>query len=913
MNNKNQILSLVHWNCFKLTIERIEELRLFIEKFKPDIISLNELKLDYYECNFFLNFDGYCAVFRVRQVGPGSGGGVALLINKNICFSNITMFDEYDFEIVAISLNIQKTNLIVASYYNPPDSLPNRLVFEKLDRSGSEYIICGDFNSKMECFGCTKRNRNGEYLLNILNDFNCILIYNNKPTYFSFSNSNNNDVLDMFIHSSALAEKLFSLEVYEEELNSDHAPINAKFNFGSLKNNNKAPVINPFDFDFNRADWQKFKTELNTHPSDHITGNIDSLNIFITTALLKSAKLSIPLRNSGIRAKSLPIDIVRKIDERKYIRKLIRKQKKNELKPEYNKLTKIIKEKISEFRNKQWMKCIDKVEKSSSSKPLWDTINRFRNGKTTRSIPTLYFENQSYETTNDKANLFALILKRIFNCQDNQNDHEITYTFNTVSSYDHLIEKITITQLNGEINSLKTGSPGADYINNLMLKNCSNEFKTVILLLFNKCIEYGKIPSSWKKSRISMIPKKSGYSSDPNEYRPISLTSCLCKLFEKIIHDRIIIFLNEQKIITKCQSGFRKNRSTKDHLLFMTQKIEESLTRKKRVCALFFDISKAFDCVWHAGLIYKLINYKIPGYLIRIIYDFLFGRSFFVQVDGESSEYQKITNGVPQGSVLGPLLFTLYINDIPLVNDKNKAYSFLYADDLTNMFIFRKSGRITLQIKSYLNKLEKWLIKWKFKLSVKKCCYTVFSNNASCKERYELKIFDEKIGYNKNPTILGVILDESLCFNQQVNKIREKCLSRLNLIKILSNKFWKLTRNTLLMLYKALIASVLDYCSFFVHSISPTNLKRIQAIQNRAIRSIYKQPFDSPTNDLCRISNLSLVFDRAVELNERFIAKGIEYNEWIGQLVDEFIHCKNSFKNNNTLLHFYIRDIIISF
>ena len=157
------------------------------------------------------------------------------------------------------------------------------------------------------------------------------------------------------------------------------------------------------------------------------------------------------------------------------------------------------------------------------------------------------------------------------------------------------------------------------------------------------------------------------------------------------------------------------------------QKISEALNKSKQVCGIFFDISKAFDKVWHKGLIFKLIKMNIPSYILKYIVDFLSDRKFKVSIGDTLSENGDILCSVPQGSVLGPILFLVYINDIPLADSKHVSYSSLFADDLSTLFIFNKPGRITATMKKYLENLVKWLYKWRLKMNASKCNYTIFS------------------------------------------------------------------------------------------------------------------------------------------------------------------------------------------
>jgi exonuclease III len=912
MNNKTKTpsyLKVVHWNCFKLNPARLEELRLFLVSTKPDIVSLNELKLNEYECNFYLNFEGYNAVFKTRERNPSCGGGVCLLVRDNIPFGQVTLFDDLGLEVVAISTKVDTKNVIVVSYYNPPDKQVDSNLFQRLDESGSEFMICGDLNSKMKCFGCKQDSGNGEILCDILSGSGGIVLYNNKPTYHSYSNREINDVLDYFIVSPFLMERQDSFEVSNESLGSDHRMISLRI---LLENNHeKARKNKKIRFDFNKANWTSFSNDLSLNVSEEVIEDTDNLNTLIISSILNSANKHIPKSTGNFKFKvPYPAEIVEIIKKRKELRKKTRNGKANELKPEYNRLTKLLNNKIMEFNSKKIEKKIEKCDKLKSSKPMWDAVNSFRKPKKSKNIPSLVHEKRAYESDNEKAELFGNILEKIFNNNWKSNEsieEEVRESMEEEANFQNF-EKIefTLQELNAALKTLSSSAPGVDEVDNLMLKNISNDFKLILLELFNKILITGSFPKSWKIAKIVMIPKKEGYTSNPNEYRPISLTSCLAKLFEKLVHSRLYNFLELQKIILKCQAGFRRSRSTKDHLLFLTQKIQEALSRGKRVCSLFFDIMKAFDSVWHDGLIFKMRKIGVPEYLVRLARNFLSDRYFFVEVNGVKGEMRKMTNGVPQGSILGPLLFLIFINDIPTNDNKpNSAYSFLYADDLASMFIFRQPRKMLAQIKKHLLLIEVWLEKWRFKLSVHKCCYTIFSNNKSYKTRFNFSICKQNIAYNENPVLLGVIFGESNCFEDQVAHIRGKCLNRLNLIKILARKSWKISKKVLLTLYKTLIGSIIDYSSFFLKSLSQANLKKLQAIQNRAVRCIFRLPYVTSTAELCNISKLTSVKDRMESLNKKFFEKGLVNNDWVKQLVEEFKRSRNSLQKE-TLLHDYV-------
>ncbi len=291
-------------------------------------------------------------------------------------------------------------------------------------------------------------------------------------------------------------------------------------------------------------------------------------------------------------------------------------------------------------------------------------------------------------------------------------------------------------------------------------------------------------------------------------------------------------------MIIKQQSGFRFKRQTKDNLAFLIQKTQESFSRKKKVAAVFFDISQAFDKVWHCGLIKKLIDHKIPIIYIKWLMEFLKHRLFCVQINSFKTNFEPISVGVPQGAVLSPLLFSLYINDIPILNIKNKSYSLLFADDLVTFFIFKKNKVIEKQINNYISLIEKWLNKWRLTMQSHKSNLIVFnkSGHKSHQEEIRVKLFEERIPTASKLKFLGITLDIGLTFHEHAINIKKKCRNRLNVIKILTNKSWKLNKHTLTNIYISLIRSIIDYSSLIFKNLAKNITKSIQAIQNNVLR-----------------------------------------------------------------------------
>jgi hypothetical protein len=226
-----------------------------------------------------------------------------------------------------------------------------------------------------------------------------------------------------------------------------------------------------------------------------------------------------------------------------------------------------------------------------------------------------------------------------------------------------------------------TTSMGSDNISNKILKECANSLCYPLSILFKKSLLLGVFPTSWKEALVTSIFKKDNRQLKSN-YRPISLLSCIFKVFERIIHTQLYSYCNTNNLLNECNSGFKKFDSAINRLLSLTKDIQDGLDKHKEIILIFMDISKAFDRVWHPGLIFKLKQLGIDGSLLRWFKSYLSNRSQRVALGGLKSPPNSLHAGVPQGSILGPLLFLIFINDLP--NDLQTKAS-LFADDTTLM------------------------------------------------------------------------------------------------------------------------------------------------------------------------------------------------------------------------------------
>ena len=899
---QDKILRLVHWNSNSL-FNKQHNLFNFINIFKPDIISINESKLSEYRFEneiFLKNLPNYNFIHKHRHKNINGAGGVGLIIKNEINFSICNELDFLELETLCVKIESNNKDIYIVSYYNPPDCAINAQIFEILEEKN--FILVGDLNSRSVLFGESINNQNGVILNSLILNNNLICLNNQQPTHINFA-SKEESILDFSLITSSIHDLFESFEVLDDfNMGSDHSPLLIKLNMDINKKN--------ITTDYLKTDWEMYKLKLPTKYPDNILGNVDEMNTFITNSILKAHKES-TTKQTAKNGTNLPIYIQKLIKTKKKIKNRLKKHKSKELSTKYNSLNLEIKNEINSHNNNSWQKFLDSINKSSTnSKVFWDRINTLKgNKKSSSSIPTLKDDNLEFKTDLDKALLFGTKLETTFRDSNEvrfKNDYKLeierevnnflTNNFNNNSNRENLTFDISDFDLSIKQLKIKS-SPGFDNITNKHLIYSSDNFKKLILILFNETLKQSKLPETWKLSTITMIPKKNKNSSNPKDYRPISLVSCLGKLCERLLLLKLTHFIESNKIIIKQQAGFRKHRQTKDNIFVLIQKITESFNRKspKKVLGLFFDIASAFDKVWHNGLLYKMIKNKIPRSLILWVNNFLTNRFFMVKVNDSLSEKLEISAGVPQGAVLSPTLFSIFINDIPKVEKKNSSNSLLFADDLASFLIFRKTdNKLIKTINNYLMDIENWLCKWRLTMAPNKCNFIVFSKSQVSQDmikKIQPELFKEEIPHTDLIKFLGINFDSKLSFSQHFKLLIDSCTKRLNIIKILSNKKWKINSKILIQIYTSLIRSLFDYSSLLYSSLSKENKRKLQVIQNSAFRIIFKKPKITPIDELHKLANLELVESRLNKLNRKYFLRGIALNNpMIKEQIDEFLN-----------------------
>ena len=461
-------------------------------------------------------------------------------------------------------------------------------------------------------------------------------------------------------------------------------------------------------------------------------------------------------------------------------------------------------------------------------KNFWTAFKRITNKKKLTNIPPI-FDNNTYITNfHQKAKIFNDYFADQCKIHDNGSVLPEFISKTNVSLSQITFTTVQIVDIIQSYNSNK--AHGCDEISVAMLQLCANEVALPLSLIFRKCLTTGTFPDSWKNANVQPVHKKNNRQLISN-YRPISLLPICGKILEKIVFDKVYSFLNVNNLLSKYQSGFRPGDSCIYQLISITSTIYESFEKYDETRALFLDISKAFDKVWHDGLIHKLKCNGISGNLLNFFKNYLSNRHQRVVLNGIASDWRDINAGVPQGSVLGPLLFLVYINDL---TDNISSHMRLFADD-SSLFtrvegIHETHDKLVADLRTVTN----WAYQWKMVFNpdiTKQAIEVIFSVKKKKPVHPELVFNGIPVSREENTKHLGIYLDSGLNFSKHIREAVLKATKGISLLKYLSKY---VSRKVLDLSYKLYVRPHLDYGDVLYHNQRADLMDLIEQVQYKA-------------------------------------------------------------------------------
>ena len=415
-----------------------------------------------------------------------------------------------------------------------------------------------------------------------------------------------------------------------------------------------------------------------------------------------------------------------------------------------------------------------------------------------------------------------------------------------------------------------TKATGVDTIGPRLLKLAAPYISESLTFICNQSIVKSVFPKKWKEGKVTPL-HKNGAKDDTNNYRPISVLPVVSKLLEKHVHDSLMAYLFSNSLLHSTQSGFRPNHSCETSLLQMINKWLDAINSSQMIGMVMIDFRKAFDLVDHTLLLKKLKYYKISEETISWFSSYLLGRKQKVFVNNVLSESENIICGVPQGSILGPLLFLIFINDLPL--EINNVLTDLYADDTTLYYIDKSQACIEQQLQTALHKLSEWCKENGMLINTTKTKVMLITtpqrrvnlNNYN----FHLTYTNEALSVVTCEKILGVFIDNNLTWTNHTDAVAKKIVSNLWLLSRIKTY---LTTHQRVQFYKSYVQPHIDYCNTIWGGTSQRNLDRIYRLQKRACKIILDYKYENIADSMEELKILN-IYERIYLKKAKFMFK----------------------------------------
>ena len=781
---------------------------------------------------------------------------------------------------MSIEFYSSNEKFVISTIYFPGSNNPNVLADFKndirtLSSLHDNHLITGDFNCRHSFWGCQRSNAAGRILYDEMCNNQFLIFHPNEPTHYP-DNGRTPSVLDFFLIKGSFHPDEINVH---NTLHSDHLPVICDLS-STLEHYSSLNMTR----DYEHADWNLFAALVRRELSYHsilITArsDIDNAIQFLSDAILLAFNQSVPLKQKSFNSLTISQEVKDLISQRNIIRRRLQRSR-NELERSYlrsmrNDLQTRIDHAMSGLRNDRFNQSLHRINdsKSSPNKKLFQICKFFKNGS--RRLPFLRQGNQRLVTDDERCEALANHFESVhqYNHSESTTSRLVKRSIETIqgASIDNTqVPTITLDDVRSTTRTLNSfKAPGPDSIFNVCLKKLPIEGFALLTIIFNACLLYSYFPDAWKQANVSSVLKPGKPSNLATSYRPISLLSVLGKLFEKLILPHFQTHIEDCDLLPQFQFGFRKGRSTIHQLLRVTKNIRRQINNRKSVGLLSIDLQAAFDTVWHNALLHKMLAYNFPIYIIKLTKSYLENRFFRVKISNHFSSPRTVSAGVPQGGVLSPILFNIFVSDMPTCHDVDTAQ---FADDtLLSVSSYRTSAIIN-KLSRFGSILSRYFKRWHITINSTKSESCFFSKKIAHRHQPQnnIKILNEEIAWKDSVKYLGLHLDKRLTFCKHIDETIIKCERLIRMLYPLINRNSYLSIHNKLLIYKLYFRPIFCYASPVWNSCAEIHFSKLQRLQNKVIKMILNLHWRTRTSYIHELVNIKLIRSHVDDLNNNF-------------------------------------------
>lgn len=858
-------------NCQSL-LKNLDNIKYCVSQIKPLVLCFTETCVTEEIMEHEIEITGY-QLINCKSHSRHTGG-VAIYIDNNHSFSliqrNVLPVNTWS---LAIKINTYNCSIIICVVYHSPNSSHADFLnyFEELMEDivnhNAKVIIVGDFNIDL-LTEYTYSNKIKNLISSI--GFNQLV---NVPTRVTADSST---LIDYLITN----DTNIKYTVCDCPKVADHHSILVALNNHNIKNENFGKEIIVFKRNFKNFDKIKFQFELMDANWDNSSTEVELLSSNFTNTVIDVLNNHAPFREHKIFNNFklnvwFSSEVIEKIMQRDMLYKEAKNCNEREVWEKYkrkrNEVTSLIRQETKNYYETQ----ID--QNKHNGKAMWKVLKELINGKKHYNNKSIIFESSVLTEETKIADAFNIFF---INSLDNIIDsivrvHENNYIINNIPQINLKFDKFEKTNLKGLANiigSIKKDTCDRDGVTLKIIKYAFEVIGNRLVDVINVSLEKGHFPRIWKLSTI--IPtEKINNTNICSEFRPVNSLPIPEKLLEMVVKEQLLEFIQDNNILISEQSGFRKNHSCETALQFLLNQWKIDISNNLVIGVVFLDFKRAFETVNRNLLIMKLKKYGIEGIVLTWFISYLENREQMVKYSNSYSQNMDIKHGVPQGSVLAPILFILYINDIS--NYCKKCNIKLFADD-TMLYVAGKVEDIQSKLNEDLKNICEWTCDNSLKLNLNKTKFMLIASRNKLNKfkqdgiKLSIIIDDCQIERVNKFKYLGVIIDCELNFNSHCEYIKNKMAKKVGLMFRLNNKISMYSK---LIIYKSMISPHIDYCGTILIYLNKQQIQLLQKVQNRSMRAILSCNRYTPINTMLNVLNLMNIEQRIAYNTLMFVFK----------------------------------------
>ncbi len=823
----NEAKRILLWNANGL-LNRKNELSQFMQDENIDIALITETHLTSRIKAEIRGYKLYCC----NHPQDEAHGGAAIYIKSNLKHHESADYATKHIQAACITIELTNgTKCVVAALYSPPRhriTTGDYLAF--FQRLGDRWLVGGDYNAKHPAWGSRLTTPKGSALYKGITEIGASSLSNGHPTYWPTDPQKTPDCIDFFVHKG-VAGNFLEIENISD-LSSDHSPIILTLSSSVIRKQALPKLTTKY------TNWEKFREEVNsrinlrTRLKTH--EDIDLATQNFTKIITESAEIATPKPVKNQSSQCYPIEVRKAITARRKARHLWEATRDPIHKAAFNKCSKEVKRLLQKIKNETFTTFLLSLDTTRDTNySLWKVAKAMK--KHPSYTPPLRSSHTTWARNDlDKAKVFANHLENTFKPNAIPTDVTPVITKNAGNK----IRQTSPSEIQKAIEKLKQHkAPGLDQITAKILREMPKKAYVMLTYIYNAILRTGHFPQPWKTAKIIMLPKPGKQLDIPKSYRPISLLTTISKLFEKIYYRRLLEITNEMKIIPDHQFGFRGKHAAIEQIHRVTNTIRTAFENKEYCPAVFLDVSEAFDRVWVQGLLHKISQY-LPEHHVKLIQSYLTDRKFQVHQGDEKSEEKQTEAGVPQGSVLGPLLYLLFTADIP-VNPETQVLTF--ADDTAILAAHENYDQANNNLQKALDSITDWTAKWKILLNTNKSIKVDFALRPH--NYIPVYIKGEPIPASDKTKYLGLTIDKRLSWRAHIETKNTELKLRFRSLFWLLRAKNKLSLYNKKLLYTTVIRPIWTYGAPVWGYCADSNIAILQRRQNIMLRKMIGAPF----------------------------------------------------------------------